>query len=163
MSHKPRESNILVGVDGSEGAARAVDWAVDYVKRNGGVLELINVWQMPTYYAFPLALPSFEPRADAEQLLAKTAEGVDLPKAELKLTAVAGTAAHRLVEATKHADLLVVGSRGLGGFSGMVLGSVGAHCVHHAHCPVVVVRPHESDKPIPAQRERISETTHNAS
>jgi nucleotide-binding universal stress UspA family protein len=62
------------------------------------------------------------------------------PEVEVETVAVHGSAAHSLVEAAANADLLVVGSRGHGGFAGLLLGSVSQQCAHHAPCPVVIVR-----------------------
>jgi nucleotide-binding universal stress UspA family protein len=60
---------------------------------------------------------------------------------DVRRSIVEGLAARTLIEMSQGADLLVVGSRGLGGFSSMALGSVGQACVHHAHCPVLIIRP----------------------
>ena len=86
--------------------------------------------------------PEFDPAGDARRLLETTVAetlGED-PGLEIELVVAEGHAAPVLVEAAKGADLLVVGSRGHGGFAGMLLGSVSEHCVHHASCPVIVVR-----------------------
>ena len=67
------------------------------------------------------------------------------PGVKTKAVTHEGAPAKVLVEASKGADLLVVGSRGLGGFGGLVLGSVGRSCALHAHCPIAIVRPSASD------------------
>jgi nucleotide-binding universal stress UspA family protein len=67
---------------------------------------------------------------------------IDAPDAPIETRALEGQPATVLIDSSKDADLLVVGSRGLGGFRGLLLGSVGAQCAHHARCPVLIV-PHE--------------------
>ena len=132
---------ILVGVDGSEEGAQAVAWAANYATHTGGSLELLIAWHWPLSYGYPMAIADFDAEAMARTTVDKAATEVTFPADRLRVTVVGGPPAPQLVEASTHADLLVVGSRGHGGFTGLLLGSVGAHCVHHAHCPVVVVRP----------------------
>lgn len=141
MTTSKATSLVVVGVDGSPDSQIAAEWAAAYANRNGSTLELVSVWQTPSYYGFPMVVPDFDPGAGAQTILQRTASSLDLPEDRIRTTRFEGVAAHVLVELSKHADLLVVGSRGLGGFTGLLLGSVGAHCVHHAHCPVVVVKP----------------------
>ena len=85
---------------------------------------------------------SAEGQRRAERTLREAVERVRSahPSAEVETTVVEGPPARVLVDMSADADLLVVGSRGLGGFSGLLLGSVSQQCVHHAHCPVTVVR-----------------------
>ncbi len=132
---------VLVGVDGSTNGLKAVTWAVDYATRTGGSVELLIAWQWPMTYGYPVALPDFNPEAEAIKLLEKAAADISLPAERVRTVVVPGTPSQALVARSDDVDLLVVGSRGLGGFSGLMLGSVSTYCVHHAHCPVVVVRP----------------------
>lgn len=137
---------VLVGVDGSDEGAKAVAWAADYATRTGGTLEMLMAWQGLTSYGYPLAIPGFDPGAAARSMMEKAAAEVSLPRERLRTTVVAGSPAQQLVAASRRANLLVVGSRGHGGLIGLLLGSVGAHSVHHAHCPVVVIRPADVDR-----------------
>ena len=129
---------IVVGFDGSEGAALALDWAAAEAGRTDSVLEV---------HAAYSAGYSFVTSAEVREEMARLAgQGVDhvrevAPNVVTKAVGSDGSPAAALVEASKGADLLVVGSRGLGGFRGLVLGSVSHKCAMHAHCPVVVVRP----------------------
>ena len=85
---------------------------------------------------------SAEGQRRAERVLREAVERVrsDHPSVAVETTVIEGPPARVLVDMSADADLLVVGSRGLGGFSGLLLGSVSQQCVHHAHCPVTVVR-----------------------
>jgi nucleotide-binding universal stress UspA family protein len=137
---------VLVGVDGSDEGAKAVSWAADYATLSGGVLDLLIAWHWPSSYGYSLPIPGYDPEVASRTLVEKVAAQVLLPPEQLRTTVVGGPPAQRLVEASEYADLLVVGSRGQGGFSGLLLGSVSGHCVRHAHCPVVVVRPADLDR-----------------
>ncbi|MDA3644282.1 universal stress protein [Saccharopolyspora indica] len=141
---KPR---ILVGVDGSPGSQAALRWALTYAEQCGGTITALIAWAPPVLVEaapVPPVISDEDSKKCAEQQLRQT---VDDTKAALAtsvhvgLEVVRGPAARSLLERTEHADLLVVGSRGHGGFVGALLGSVSQHCVSHAHCPVVVVRP----------------------
>ena len=138
---------IVVGVDGSETAERAARWAAVEARRRGAALELVAAWEVPTNtYGFGMA-PITEDIVKgliqaAEENLA-TAIGVVRDESgdiDLTTTVVEGQAASVLLHEAEDADLLVVGSRGLGGFRELLLGSVGQQCAHHAACPVVIVR-----------------------
>ncbi|MFJ7907168.1 universal stress protein [Kitasatospora sp. NPDC096204] len=151
MADQPEEKGrIVVGVDGSESSERALRWAVRQAELTGGAVVAVIAWEYPTYHGargwFPPAATDereLEGRARQEADRAvRQAVGED-PPVEVRTEARYGSPAGSLVEAARGADLLVVGSRGLGGFKGMLLGSVAQHCTRHATVPVVVVRDEE--------------------
>jgi nucleotide-binding universal stress UspA family protein len=131
---------IVVGVDGSPQSQKAVAWAVEQAKKTGGTVELMIAWARPVSYGLPLVVAGLDPEALARETVEKTATDIDLPADRVITNIVHGAAPTILVERSSQADLLVVGSRGHGGFAELLLGSVSAHAVHHAACPVVVVR-----------------------
>ena len=138
---------IVVGVDGSPDADHALSWAIDEAKQHSMRVLLVHGVEIGAAAASPygsgLVLEQLEEvgRDVLDKALAFVrAQGVS---AEGRMEV--GSSAHALIQASRGADLLVVGSRGHGGFAGLLLGSVSTACVHHAHCPVVVV-PHEGRK-----------------
>ena len=132
----PSGHRIVVGVDGSVVGDRALDWAAVQAVQTGAVLEIHTAWDKE--HAFVTAEEVQEAMA---QLLARSSERAARVAPGVTTVSVAheGHAAPALIEASPGADLLVVGTRGLGGFRGLVLGSVSLQCVHHAQCPVTVV------------------------
>jgi nucleotide-binding universal stress UspA family protein len=138
---------IVVGVDGSEGSRKALAWAVAEAKLRNTQLRVVSAWELPTVYAAPGFVPpvDFDPEAyekAASRIVDSALEEQQSATQDIEIDRVVtnGHAAHVLVDASADAELLVVGSRGRGGFAGMLLGSVSQHCVQHAHCPVVVIR-----------------------
>ena len=134
---------VVVGFDGSEAATAAADWAAVQAERSGDRLELVSAWEYPTSWGNVIPLPSdFDPAADAQAMLDPVVDRLATEHPGLRVHAhvVEGRPAEVLVEASRHANLLVVASRGHGSFSGLLLGSVSLHCVSHAACPVVVHR-----------------------
>jgi nucleotide-binding universal stress UspA family protein len=132
---------VVVGVDGSSGSRDALEWATAYVRATKGTLTVVGAWNWPTYEGQPMVYGDFDPQRDAKEIVESAAQGCGLPDRQLRTAVVKGGAARVLLEAAADADLLVVGSRGHGGFADLLLGSVSTHCTHHARCPVVVVRP----------------------
>ena len=139
---------IVVGVDGSEESRAALRFAVEEARLRSADVHVVHAWWF---------VPELEPRtaplggglADASRWEAKrfieefVASTLGDARGGVEVTAFpvqGATAAAALLEAAEGAELLVVGSRGLGGFTGLLLGSVGQQCVHHAGCPVVIVR-----------------------
>lgn len=135
---------IVVGVDGSEGSKDALRWAARQAGLTGAAIEAVTGWEYPAFCGWAPACPDDAGLGQiAEQTLAQTLDkvlGPDRP-ARLLTRVVARHPAQALVEASKDAELLVVGSRGYGGFADALLGSVSTYCVHHARCPVTVIRP----------------------
>jgi nucleotide-binding universal stress UspA family protein len=144
---------IVVGIDGSEGSLAALRWAADEARLRHARLEVVVSWQYPalsTIPAFGVLPPAEEMSEEAKRGLAALLhdEGLaDDPSLEVVEAVVQGPAGAALLDAAADADLLVVGSRGHGGFTGLVLGSVSQQCVTHAPCPVVVVPRPEPDTP----------------
>jgi nucleotide-binding universal stress UspA family protein len=141
----PGNRRIVVGVDGSESSIRALEWAVQQSELTGIDLEVITTWEWPSSYGFGLAIPEgWDPSQDAQKVVDQALEPIlqAHPGVKIRSTIIEGHPAPALVEASKGADLLVVGSRGHGEFAGMLLGSVSEHCVTNAHCPVLVLRDH---------------------
>ncbi|MET8701092.1 universal stress protein [Kitasatospora sp. NPDC058032] len=136
---------IVVGVDGSPASERALRWAVDYARLTGGTVHAIAAWEYPAFYGWAGAsvpAPEFNPEELAGKTLSDTVTRVVGKQPEVRITESVkpGNAAQALLEASRGAALAVVGSRGLGGFTGALLGSVSRHLTEHAPCPVVVVR-----------------------
>ncbi|MEV7189520.1 universal stress protein [Kitasatospora sp. NPDC093102] len=138
---------IVVGVDGSPSSVDALRWAVDQARARGAVVEAVTAWQHPVATGWPVPVVAYENPADSARnvLDEAVAEAADAEcRGGIRARVVEGGAVSCLLDAARGADLLVVGSRGHGGFTGALLGSVGQHCVQHAPCPVVVVR-HPND------------------
>jgi len=138
-----RDTDIVVGVDGSPSAQGALRWALAQARLTGARIRAVTAWELPIYTGWGSLIP-YEDLAEAagkslrdcvQQVL-----GFEPADVELLETVVPGHAAQALIDASAHAALLVVGSRGHGAFAGTLLGSVSQHCAQHAHCPVVVVR-----------------------
>ena len=135
---------VVVGVDGSDSAQDALRWALDEARLRQANVEVVQAWHTP--YAsyspmnpYPADSELFE--GDARQALDAAIDGADtsgLPSPVARVL-VFGGASGAILEAAKGADLVVVGSRGLGSFTGLLLGSVSQQVAHHASCPVVVV------------------------
>jgi nucleotide-binding universal stress UspA family protein len=136
------QPRIVVGVDGFESSKAALRWAIHQARLTGAVVEAITAWQVPagTGWVPATGLPDY--RSDAAAILGEAmAEmcAVD-PDVQVCPRVVEGRAGQVLVEAAKSADLLAVGSRGHAGLAEALLGSVGQYCVHHAPCPVLIIR-----------------------
>lgn len=147
------KGRVVVGIDDSEPARDALRRAADIAKARGWRLTVIHTWHI-TYPTVPYAIvpPDFTSalRDAAEATMHQVVEDALGPHPDVEVNQVLteGPAAAVLVEASEDADLLVVGSRGRGGFASLTLGSVSSACVHHAHCAVLVLRPHkESQEP----------------
>jgi nucleotide-binding universal stress UspA family protein len=131
------EGRIVVGVDGSEGSRRALEWAAVQAVRTGMLLEIHTVYVPGYFFVTPDEVNDIAQKLldEAAQRAGEVAPGVT----------TVGKAHHDeapsvvLIDASEGADLLVVGSRGHGGFRGLVLGSVSQKCSLHAHSPVVIV------------------------
>lgn len=142
---------VVVGIDSSNGSERALEWALKEAGVHGDRLLLLHAWQFPAvgvsnYAGDPLPVFGHD---DVERLAgdvlnsaAKTAARLG-PDVQVELKLVQGHPAAALVNASRQARLLVIGSRGLGGFRGMLMGSVSSASAHHSHCPVVIVPPSE--------------------
>lgn len=142
---------IVVGVDSSDGAKAALRFALEEAKLRDAGLRAVHAWQFASIGA-PAIEAGTQPlfgieHAEAQRSVEASLEAAlqeaipDPGPVDVELRVVEGTAAGALVEESRGADLLVVGSRGLGGFRGLLLGSVGQQVAHHAACPVVIV-PH---------------------
>ena len=135
-------SRITVGVDGSPEARAALLYALEEARLRGADVEVVLAYSPLPYLAGDVTLRhAGNSELEAEELIRKEVEPIAaaFPDVTVTTQAILGAAAETLIEKAKGADLLVVGSRGRGGFSGLLLGSVSQQCVHHAPCPVVVV------------------------
>jgi nucleotide-binding universal stress UspA family protein len=158
---------IVVGVDGSAAARRALRWAADEAAKRGAVLDVVHAYRLPytpetERSTYALASRGGLSSVNLEELQRRREEdlrnaqnqalgridlalgrvGVDTTKVKVERHAVAGTdPEHALIDLSRNAVMVVVGSRGRGAVVGRLLGSVSRACVEHAHCPVVVLPP----------------------
>ena len=138
-------ARIVVGVDGSPSSRAALSWALRQARLIGGVLDAVITWDYPALYGWEAPMQDAGFSEYAGKVLASAvheAVGDDAP-VNVRETVALGNAAQVLLDTSRTAELLVLGSRGLGGFAGATLGSVSQHCAQHATCPVVIVRDQE--------------------
>jgi nucleotide-binding universal stress UspA family protein len=136
---------IVVGVDGSRASHQALRWAAAEAGRRGAALDVVHAWMTP----YPLDPPDYftDPapfQARGAEVLERALVSLALPEpapTEVRPVLVQEYPSTALLQAAEGAALLVVGSRGRGGFSGLLLGSVSQNCVQHAPCPVAVIPP----------------------
>lgn len=135
---------VVVGVDESEGAAQALRWAVDEAQLHGWVVTAVLAWGFLDQHQ-TIVGERFDPSyddGDADAALAALVGAAvgDDRAAAVGRRVVCDLPAQALLDASADADLLVVGARGLGGFKGLLLGSVSQHCLHHTTIPIAIVR-----------------------
>jgi nucleotide-binding universal stress UspA family protein len=150
-------AQVIVGMDESEGAAQALRWAVDEGAGRDWQIRAVLAWEYLDEHQLDV-VHSFDPEGHVDVAVKRLAAAVDQAigpqdAAGIELEVVREQAGPALVAQAAQADLLVVGARGLGGFKRLLVGSVSNHCVHHAPCPVVVVR--DGVEPIRHLAERI--------
>jgi nucleotide-binding universal stress UspA family protein len=141
------DRRIVVGVDGSPSSVEALRWATRQAALTDATVEAVIAWHFPLAlggYAWPPAgvLETTDFAGLAGKILAEAIASAADASDQERITQVVteGSAAQVLIEQADGADLLVVGSRGHGGFTEALLGSVSQHCVHHSRCPVVIIR-----------------------
>jgi nucleotide-binding universal stress UspA family protein len=126
---------VVVGVDDSVGASRALDWALDEARAHQAMVEVVHAWGLPSFGADEAGEAAGRRIVD-EVLGAADLSGLSGP---ITRTLVNGTGAAAILRAAEAADLVVLGSRGRGGFKGLLLGSVSDQVAHHARWPVLIV------------------------
>jgi nucleotide-binding universal stress UspA family protein len=136
---------IVVGVDGSPGSIAALRVALAEAQARDCSLKVVSAWHVPAaayqsgWVPLPIDKQDYERIATAMLDKSLAAVAAELDGVPITPLAREGQPAEVLVEEAEGAELLVVGSRGLGGFRGLLLGSVSQQCAHHAHCPVLIV------------------------
>lgn len=142
-SKGPEEHRIVVGVDGSSSSREALRWAVRQAALTGSVVDAVIAWRDPANYGgYAWLITDVAYSELAAKTLIETVNSI-VPEGSavtVRQHVTEGSPARVLLDAADGADLLVLGSHGHGGFSGMLLGSVTYHCVHSAPCSVVVIR-----------------------
>ena len=142
----PRSNRIVVGVEGSKGSKNALRWALEEARHRNAVVDVVTAY-LPTYVP---AAPDFgyvplDPIDLVEEVRkmqdAVIDEVASSSKIQIERKLLKGRAADTLIMASEGAAMLIVGSRGRGGFRGLLLGSVSQQIAQHASCPVVIVRP----------------------
>jgi len=140
-------AKIVVGVDGSPSSRAALRWAVRQAVLIGGTVDAVMAWQVPRVLRTSAWAPIYVDEASSfEKDARKTLDAVISDEVEpadsqrVIARVVNGHPLQVLQEAAADADLLVLGSRGHGSFADALFGSVGQYCVHHAHCPVLIMR-----------------------
>ncbi|GAT73750.1 universal stress protein [Microbacterium hydrocarbonoxydans] len=130
---------IVVGVDGSEPSVAALKYAARMAEALGTSLEVVTAWAPPPLD--PMMVIDWSPEEAAKDVLDGTVRDAfgDDPPAGLARTVNPGSPARTLIRMSESCGMLVLGSRGHGGFAGLLLGSVSAACAAHAHCPVLIV------------------------
>jgi nucleotide-binding universal stress UspA family protein len=137
-----QERRIVVGVDGSVPSRAALRWAIRQAKLTGATVDAVIAWEYPVTYGYPAPVDDTNHAGLAAEVIKHAVGEISGHEAPVAITTTVteGNPASVLLAASAGADLLVVGSRGHGGLVEAILGSVSQQCVHHATCPVVVLR-----------------------
>jgi nucleotide-binding universal stress UspA family protein len=153
MTARSEERRIVVGVDGSQPSRHALQWAQFIAHVLHTSIDAVTVWDMSAVMAAEW-VDDWEPEKDIATSVHTTLAEVFGPEPPVPVgeTVRRGGPAHELIEASRGAQMLIVGSRGHGGFTGLLLGSVSAACAAHAHCPVLIIH---GDNPPPPRSEVI--------
>jgi nucleotide-binding universal stress UspA family protein len=143
------DHRIVVGVDGSESSVLALQWAAFYGTLLAARLEVVMAWEYPPTFGWAAIAPDWDPAADVQRVLAETAQAAfgEHAPADMHFVVREGGAAKVLLDECKGATMVVVGSRGHGGFTGLLLGSVSANIAEHAPCPVLIIHGHQGPAP----------------
>jgi nucleotide-binding universal stress UspA family protein len=145
-SRSERNDRVVAGVDGSPPSVKALRWAAAYASSTGKSLEVVIAWDWHRSIGWSVPiLAGLDPEGDAGRVLERCLEELraEWPALVAEGRVQQGHPSPILVAASRDASLLVVGSRGHGEFSGMLLGSVSEFCATHAECPVLVYRGNE--------------------
>ncbi|MEO9198075.1 MAG: universal stress protein [Antricoccus sp.] len=138
-------ARIIVGIDGSDSSIDALRAAARIATAMAARIDAVMTWEYPVRFPNP---PGWSPESDAQAVLSDAvakAFGTDLP-AGINTAVLYGPPARVLIEQSEAADLLVLGSRGHGGFTGLLLGSVSTAVSQHAQCPVLITHHAEKSK-----------------
>jgi nucleotide-binding universal stress UspA family protein len=147
------QHRIVVGVDGSVPSKAALAWALRQAKLTGAAVEAVIAWELPSVTRYPVLASDVDWEDVATRVLSDAiADVAGAQPVKIATKVKRGDAAQMLLEEAAGADLLVVGNRGHGGFVEALLGSTGQHCVHHATCPVVVIRDSATGRPAEPER-----------
>jgi nucleotide-binding universal stress UspA family protein len=146
LARHPAFGKVVVGVDGSDAARRALVWALEEGALRGATVEVVHAWRVPLTM-MPAGMPVAAPDHDACEEDARALVEHELELALNETSArprahtlvMEGSAPNALLAHAESADLLVVGSRGAGPISELLLGSVSLHCVRHATTPIAIV------------------------
>ncbi|EXG82467.1 universal stress protein [Cryptosporangium arvum] len=136
------EGRIVVGIDGSDPSKQALAWAVRQARLTGAQIDAVIAWHPVVVFGYMPPPGDFDVEGAARSALADVIDktAADAGDVPIHPRVIEGAATRVLVDAARGAQLLVVGNRGHAGFTEALLGSIGQYCVHHAACPVVVVR-----------------------
>ena len=135
---------VVAAVDGSDTSTRALAWAIEEARLRRITLRVVTAWHLPVVGSYPYAGEMFDPplfERGARQVVDDALAACNTEDVGLEQIVGEGSAANVILEAAKAADLVVMGSRGLGGFKGLLVGSATQQVTHHAPCPVIVVPP----------------------
>jgi nucleotide-binding universal stress UspA family protein len=141
-------SGIVVGVDGSPNAERALEWAMGHAAALQVPLIALAVHEVPKSYwgGIPVVGPADDVvlarlRQAAEEMTQRVAAGLAVQPPSVQVRAVSGFVVKEIVDASQDADLVVIGPRGGHGFARLIMGSVSAEVIEQSKCPVVIVPP----------------------
>jgi nucleotide-binding universal stress UspA family protein len=143
MSEKGMKTHhpVVVGIDGSKASVEALRRAANISSALGLPLKIVSAWQYPLMFGTYVPDVNWSPRDDAGYMIqAAIDEALDgAPPQGCTRSVPKGNAAKILIDESAHAEMRVLGSRGHGGFAGLLLGSVSAACAERAHCPVLII------------------------
>jgi nucleotide-binding universal stress UspA family protein len=143
------QPRIVVGIDGSDQSANALRWAAHLARIFATRLEAVIAWEYPTSFGWATVPEDWDPPGEMRRVVEGVVQSVfgSEPPAALIIEVREGGPAKVLLDASAGATMLVVGSRGHGGFAGLLLGSVSANVAEHATCPVLIIH---GNQPLPA-------------